>query len=58
MSAIFGIINKNGEPVEEEMIEKMRSNLLHRAVDGSGIVKAGNIMFGHHKLIVHRRQAQ
>ena len=57
MSAIFGIINKNGEPVEDEMIEKMQSSLLHRAVDGSGVIKAGNMMFGHHKLTVHRRQA-
>ncbi len=58
MSAIFGIINKKGEAVSEEMIDKMQSSLLHRAVDGKAIFKEGNIMFGHHKLIVHRRQAQ
>lgn len=58
MSAIFGIINKNGKPVEDTMIDKIQSSLLHRAVDGKSIFKEGNMMFGHHKLIVHRRQAQ
>jgi asparagine synthase (glutamine-hydrolysing) len=58
MSAIFGIINKNGEPVDKGMIGKMQSSLLHRAVDGQGIHAEGAMMFGHHKLTVHRRQAQ
>src|SRR5437868_1566964 len=57
MSAIFGIINKKGNAVDETMTTKMQQSLLHRAIDGKNIYSAGSMMFGHHKLIVHRRQA-
>jgi len=56
MSAIFGIINKNGEAIDEAMAAKMQTSLLHRAVDGKGLFINDEVMFGHHKLIVHRRQ--
>ncbi len=56
MSAIFGIINKNCAAINVTMINKMQQSLLHRAIDGKYICVEENIMFGHHKLIVHRRQ--
>ena len=56
MSAIFGIINKSGALVDKALADKMQTSLLPRAVDGKNIYHNGNIMFGHHKLIVHSRQ--
>ncbi len=56
MSAIFGIINKTGSAVDETMATKMQTSLLHRAVDGKNLYINDEVMFGHHKLIVHRRQ--
>ena len=56
MSAIFGIINKDGTQVKEALVTKMEQSLLHRAVDGKKIHTEENIMLVHHKLIVHRRQ--
>lgn len=56
MSAIFGIVNKNGSAILETDVVKMQESLQHRAVDGQGIYCNANIMFGHHKLVAHRRQ--
>nr|MBA3673392.1 asparagine synthetase B [Chitinophagaceae bacterium] len=56
MNAIFGIINKTGYAVDETMATKMQTSLLHRAVDGKNLYINGEVMFGHHKLVVHRRQ--
>ncbi len=56
MSAIFGIVNKNGVAIDSAIAAKMQHTLLHRAVDGKVMVISGEVMFGHHKLIVHRRQ--
>lgn len=58
MSAIFGIINKKGDAIDTAMATKMQTSLLHRAVDGKNMLIPGEMMFGHHKLIVHRRQTE
>jgi len=57
MSAIFGIINKTGKPVEEPTIQKIRDSLIHRAVDGSGAWHSDNIFLGHHKLAITPEQS-
>ncbi len=56
MSAIFGIINKGGKPVEETLINVMGSAIAHRATDGQVISLHGNVAFGHCRLYVHPQQ--
>ena len=56
MSAIFGIVNKKGDAIDADQAATMQGTLLHRSVDGKGMVTDDEVMFGHHKLIVHRRQ--
>jgi len=58
MSAIFGIINKNGKPVELTEIQAMQSALKHRAVDGSGIYHSGNTLIGHQNFVTSIYQKQ
>lgn len=56
MSAIFGIINKNGQPVEETLIVSIRNAIAHRATDGQTISEHRNATFGHCRLYVHPQQ--
>ena len=56
MSAIFGIINKTGKPIEEATIQKIQGSLIHRAVDGSGTWHSDCLFLGHHKLIIYPEQ--
>ena len=57
MSAIFGLINKTGKPVEEQAIQKMQESLIHRAVDGHGTWHSDNLFLGHHKLVITPEQS-
>jgi asparagine synthase (glutamine-hydrolysing) len=56
MSAIFGIINKDGKPVDELKINAMRNAIAHRATDGQASFVHGNAAFGHCRLYVHPQQ--
>jgi len=56
MSAIYGIFNKNGDAVKEEQLSKLQHAMRHRATDGNGVWKNGNIAFGFCKLVAHSRQ--
>jgi asparagine synthase (glutamine-hydrolysing) len=46
MSAIFGIINKKRQAIEDTDIEKVKKAIAHRAVDGSGVWKELYLMTG------------
>lgn len=56
MSAIFGIINKNGRPVEQEITNKMQQAIAHRATDGKGLWNEANAVLGFCKLIIYPQQ--
>jgi len=56
MSAIFGIINKDGKPVEETLINAVRNAIAHRATDGQASIVNRNAAFGHCRLYVHPQQ--
>ncbi len=56
MSAIYGIINKNGKPLDPEMLQKMKQALLHRAKDGSKELICDNAAFGFCNLVVYPNQ--
>jgi asparagine synthase (glutamine-hydrolysing) len=56
MSAIYGIINKNGKPVEAEMVQKMKQAMQHRAKDGGAEWIGHNAAFGFCHLIVYPNQ--
>lgn len=56
MSAIFGIINKNGAPVSEQEASRMQQAMLHRATDGQRTLLSGNCFLGHHLLVVSPHQ--
>lgn len=56
MSAIFGIINKNGRPVEESSISKIEDALIHRATDGRQVWHQHNTALGFCKLAVYPQQ--
>jgi asparagine synthase (glutamine-hydrolysing) len=56
MSAIFGMINKNGRPVDQQRANKIQQAMLHRATDGKGTYLSGNVFLSHHKLIISPAQ--
>lgn len=58
MSAIFGIINKTGKPIDGKAIQKMQEALMHRATDGSGTWHLDNIFLGHHQLAITLEQSE
>lgn len=47
MSAIFGLMHRDGRPVEPESIQKMNSALAVHGPDGGGLIIRGNMAFGH-----------
>lgn len=47
MSAIFGIIDFEGRPVEESWIKSMQDDLAHRGPDGKSIYREGSMFLGH-----------
>lgn len=56
MSAIFGIVSKNGKPVEPSSINAMLAAIAHRATDGKNFYTSGNIALGHCLLKVYPQQ--
>ena len=50
MSAIFGIINKHGQPLEDNIIRQMQHALAHRATDGQCYRRTPNLFFGQYDL--------
>jgi asparagine synthase (glutamine-hydrolysing) len=56
MSAIYGIINKDGKPVDPEMVQKMKQAMKHRAKDGGAEWTGDNSAFGFCHLIVYPNQ--
>ena len=51
MSAIYGIIHKNGNPISQETAGKMAYAMRHRAINGEGVWQEDNIMLGQSLLI-------
>jgi Asparagine synthase (glutamine-hydrolyzing) len=56
MSAIFGIINKNGKPVEQYNVNAILSAIAHRATDGKDTWLSDNVALGHCLLKVYPQQ--
>jgi len=56
MSAIFGIVSKNGKPVEPSSINAMLAAIAHRATDEKNFYTSGNIALGHCLLKVYPQQ--
>lgn len=56
MSAVFGIINKDGKPIEELDITAIKEAISHRATDGGGVYTQANRIFGHCRLYVNPQQ--
>ncbi len=52
MCGIVGIINKNGEPVNGEIISMMTDRIIHRGPDAGGIFCERNIGLGHRRLSI------
>lgn len=50
MSAIFGIVNRDGRPVERVDLERMCNILAHRGPDGSNLWVNGAVGLGHRML--------
>jgi asparagine synthase (glutamine-hydrolysing) len=56
MSAIFGIINKKGQPVDPAAIRSISTVLSHRTHDGIGIWKDEHVVLGHCKLAMNNAE--
>lgn len=56
MSAIFGIIYKDGKPVEDSEINAIKNAISPPATDGSRVHLNGNVALGHCRLYVHPKQ--
>jgi asparagine synthase (glutamine-hydrolysing) len=52
MCGFVGVINKNGEPVEREVLQKMADSIHHRGPDEEGIWMDGPIGFFHKRLSI------
>lgn len=52
MCGISGIMRFDSNPIEEEIVVKMRDSLAHRGPDGTGIFMDGKIAFGHRRLSI------
>ncbi len=52
MSAIFGILDLQGRPVNLAWIKSMQEDLVHRGPDGHGLYKEHSLVFGHQLLQV------
>jgi asparagine synthase (glutamine-hydrolysing) len=56
MSAIYGIINKNGAPVQPELVRRMKQAIIHRAKDDASEWIEDNAGFGFCHMIVYPNQ--
>ncbi len=52
MCGIFGILNRNGRPVELEEARRMLDILKHRGPDGSGYYHDDKVFLGHRRLSI------
>lgn len=52
MCGIVGILNRGGEPVDADVIVKMRDAIAHRGPDGEGVHIDGPLGLGHRRLSV------
>ncbi len=52
MCGICGKINFNGEPVDEALLKRMASSLIHRGPDDEGIYSKGSVGLGHRRLSI------
>lgn len=52
MCGIFGIVNKDGRPVEEELLLAATRTLSHRGPDGEGYYRHENVGLGHRRLSI------
>lgn len=52
MSAIFGIIELAGMPIEEGWVQSMQANLAHRGPDGKTLYREADLILGHMLLSV------
>lgn len=52
MSAIFGILDLKGRPVNLVWIKSMQEDLAHRGPDGQGLYREHSLVFGHQLLQV------
>jgi asparagine synthase (glutamine-hydrolysing) len=52
MCGIAGIINKNGAPVDRELLRRMAERAKHRGPDGVGYHFSGNVGLGHRRLAI------
>ena len=50
MSAIVGLYNRDGKPVDEVAVSRMLDSLAHRGPDGAGVWNKGSIGLGHRML--------
>lgn len=53
MSAIFGIIDFAGRPLDPEWIKSMQIDLAHRGPDGQGLYREESVALGHMLLQIH-----
>jgi asparagine synthase (glutamine-hydrolysing) len=56
MSAIWGIINKKGKPIDQQLVDSIFTSIAHRATDGKGLWIEQNVALGHCLLKVHPQQ--
>jgi len=54
MSAIFGVLRRDGGAVEERALEAMARTLAHRGPDGSQVLALDNVGLGHCLMCVNR----
>jgi asparagine synthase (glutamine-hydrolysing) len=52
MCGIFGILNKDGSPVDIDLVQHASRMLNHRGPDGEGFFVEANIGFGHKRLSI------
>ena len=56
MSAIFGIIYKDGKPAEQRVADILHASISHRATDGKGTWMEANVVLGHCLLKTYPQQ--
>ncbi len=52
MCGICGIYNRNGAPVDRNLLGRMNNTMIHRGPDGSGIYIDNSIGLGHRRLAI------
>lgn len=52
MCGIVGILNRNGDPVDADVIVRMRDAIAHRGPDGEGLHVDGPLGLGHRRLSI------